>query len=98
MAPKTKETTEQNEQTAIKNLVKNVGKALLFVGDEGYAPGDEFEVSDELLKSQGVKHLFGTGQIEFVDDSKRTREFVEEFKQASKPAPKQPVEDGGEIK
>lgn len=98
MAPKTKETTEQTEQAAVKNVVKNAGKALLFVGNEGYAPNDEFEISDELLQSQGVKHLFGTGQLEFVDDSKRTREFVEEFKQAAKPAPKQPVEDGGEIK
>lgn len=75
---------------AKKNIIKNVGACLASIEGKDVAPNATLELSDEQLKSQGVFYLFNRGEIEFEDDPKRTREFVEAGLKARNPKPAEP--------
>lgn len=86
------------KETAAITLV-NIGLCIIRIAKEDLAPGDEFEVSPEFLKTQAAKNLFVSKQVEFLDDSKRTKAFIADIKQKKvKELTKEQLEDGGEIK
>lgn len=80
-------------------ILVNIGLCVLRINKEDHAPGDEFEVQPEFLETQAAKNLFVSKQVEFLDDSKRTKEFISSIKQKKvKELTKEQLEDGGEIK
>ncbi|WPJ54197.1 hypothetical protein RCIP0073_00007 [Klebsiella phage RCIP0073] len=86
------------KETAAITLV-NIGLCIIRIAKEDLAPGDEFEVLPEFLKTQAAKNLFVSKQVEFLDDSKRTKAFIADIKQKKvKELTKEQLEDGGEIK
>lgn len=73
-------------------LVVIKGAREITIDGKAYLPGDTLDLSAEALNSQGIKHLFVVKDIEFVDDSKRTREYVEGIKRKDQTPLKQDVE------
>lgn len=77
----------------------NIGLCVIRIDKTDRAPGEEFEVSPEFLDTQAAKNLFVSKQVEFLDDSKRTKEFNASIKRKKeKELTKEQLEDGGEIK
>lgn len=80
MAGKEKVLTEDEK----KNTVVVIGACMVVVGKVQYSPGDEFDLTDEEAESQGVGYLFNQKILEFKDDSKRTKELIENFTKKAK--------------
>lgn len=77
----------------------NIGLCVIRIDKEDYAPEAEFEVQPEFLETQAAKNLFVSKQVEFLDDSKRTKDFIAGIKRKKeKELTKEQLEDGGEIK
>lgn len=77
----------------------NIGLCVIRIDKTDRVPGEEFEVSPEFLDTQAAKNLFVSKQVEFLDDSKRTKEFTASIKRKKeKELTKEQLEDGGEIK
>lgn len=88
-------------ETKQSNRVVFKGAALLKLDGFEYTHGAEFELTDEQLQRKGVRHLFVAKQLEFLDDSKRTREFVKSIKVKSDPnagKTREELETGAEFK
>lgn len=82
-----------------QNTIVNIGACVIRIEKKDHKPGEEFEVSAEFLASQAAKNLFLSKQIEFLDDSKRTREFIADIKRKEeKELTKEQLEQGSEIK
>lgn len=80
-------------------ILANIGLCVIRIAKEDRAPGDEFEVQPDFLETQAAKNLFVSRQVEFLDDSKRTKEFIASIKKTKeKELTKEQLEDGGEIK
>ncbi|QEG10412.1 hypothetical protein KMI8_8 [Klebsiella phage KMI8] len=80
-------------------ILVNIGLCVIRINKEDYAPEAEFEVQPDFLESQAAKNLFVSRQVEFLDDSKRTKAFIAAIKQKKvKELTKEQLEDGGEIK
>lgn len=77
MAPKTKASTNVETESGV---ISFIGARPINLGGKDYKPGDELEVSAEMLNSQGMKNLFIVKDVEFLDDSKRTRAYIENVK------------------
>lgn len=45
-----------------------------------YVPGDVFDLAEDKLDNKGIRHLFVTGQLQFQDNPKRTRELLADIK------------------
>lgn len=70
--------TETNTETvAVKNTVIVIGNCAIGINGQLVTKGSVIELSDSDLDLQSYKSLFVTKNIEFLDDSKRTREFIE---------------------
>ena len=106
MATKAAATEKENsaaEASAEKpdNLVIFNGASLLKMGGFEYTHGAEFNLTDDQIALKGVRHLFVTKQLEFVDDSKRTREFIKAIKVKADPnagKSREDLETGAEFK
>lgn len=97
-APKAKSEVTESGKVAIINA----GVALIFIDGEKLMPGDEMEVSAELLKTSGIEYLFGQGALEIKDDRDATDEIRERMEARRKPDPtagksQKELEDGGEF-
>lgn len=80
-------------------ILVNIGLCVLRINKEDHAPEAEFEVQPEFLETQAAKNLFISRQVEFLDDSKRTKAYIESVKRKKeKELTKEQLEDGGEIK
>lgn len=74
-ASKVSETIGEKSKDTAEVVV--IGKGAIRIGDQFAVPGTVIHLNDSDLKSAAWKHLFVFKSVEFVDDSKRTREFIE---------------------
>lgn len=82
--------------------IVNTGLCAIHINRERIMPDEEFEIPAEYLELDGIKYLFGRGELAVKDDSATTKKIFEEVKKKQKRNPdegktKAQLEDGGEF-
>lgn len=77
-------TKKANTET-VKLLV--IGACRVRIGGENYHFDDEIEIEESALKEKGVQYLFANKLVEFLDDSRRTKDFIKEITANKKAEP-----------
>lgn len=72
-----KQETNTEETTTVTLVV--IGACRVRIGGENYHFEDEIEIEESALKEKGVQYLFANKLVEFLDDSRRTKEFIKEI-------------------
>ncbi|MEG0209056.1 DUF7444 family protein [Hafnia sp.] len=78
---------------AKSNIVISHALCLIRIDKTDRLPEEEFELTDAQLKSPGVRYLFNRGELAFVDDAKRNREFLAEIRKGAKKAKEKTLEE-----
>lgn len=78
-----KANTEKTE--SVKLLV--IGACRVRIAGENYHFDDEIEIEESALKEKGVQYLFANKLVEFLDESRRTKEFIKEITASKKAEP-----------
>ncbi|WP_279025570.1 DUF7444 family protein [Gibbsiella quercinecans] len=82
------------KKTEATATVEVIGSCLVRYNRTDYKHADTFEIDEADLELQGIKHLFASKVIQFLDDSKRTRDLIKNIKvKEDKPI----AQDGGTI-
>lgn len=87
-------TTKKTKETEIESGAENskvtllvIGACRVRIGGENFHFEDEVEIDEVQLKEKGIQYLFANKLVEFLDDSKRTKEFIKSITENQRKRP-----------
>ncbi|MGN0813983.1 MAG: hypothetical protein ACI4MH_01970 [Candidatus Coproplasma sp.] len=87
---------------AEKVILVNSGACAIYIDRNRVMPGEEYEVTKEMIELDSIQFLISRGEMVIKNDVDATAEIVEKAKKSKKASPddgktKAQLEDGGEF-